>query len=70
MFFAIYTYSSHFAVNHIEEGTDLYYQITEDTKEAREEAKAHGKKFAHLFEEKTDEYDNVYYEYVTSVIMQ
>lgn len=68
--FAIYTYSSQFAVNRIEEGTDLYYQITEDTQEAREEAKAHGKKFAHLFEEKTDEYDNIYYEYITSVIMQ
>ena len=68
--FAIYTYSSQFAVERIEEGTDLYYQIVEDTQEAREGAKAHGKKFAHLFNEVIDEYDNVYYEYVTSVIMQ
>jgi hypothetical protein len=67
--FAIYTYGSQFVVNRIEEGTELYYQITEDTKEMREEAKTHGKKFAHLFDEKTDEYDNIYYEYVTSVIL-
>ena len=68
--FAIYTYSSQFAVERIEEGTDLYYQIVEDTDEAREEAKVRGKKFAHLFDEVIDEYDNVYYEYVTSVIMK
>lgn len=68
--FAIYTEKSQFAVNRIVEGTELYYQITEDTQEAREEAKASGKRFAHLFEEKTDEYGNIYYEYVTSVIMQ
>lgn len=68
--FAIYTEKSYFAVNRIVEGTELYYQITEDTQEAREEAKENGKNFAHLFEEKTDEYGNNYYEYVTSVIMQ
>ncbi|STO12820.1 Uncharacterised protein [[Flavobacterium] thermophilum] len=68
--FAIYTYNSQFAVDRIEEGAELYYQIVEDTDEAREEAKAHGKKFAHLFEEKTDEYNNVYYKYVTSIVMQ
>lgn len=67
--FAIYTYDSLFTVERIEEGTNLYYQITEDTKEAREEAKADGKKFAHLFEEKTGDYDNIYYEYVTSLIL-
>lgn len=55
--FAIYTYSSQFAVDRIEEGTELYYQIVEDTQEARDEAKAHRKKFAHLFEEVNDEYD-------------
>ena len=68
--FAIYTYSSQFAVERISEGADLYYQIVEDTDEAREEAKADGKKFAHLFDEVIDEYDNIYYEYVTSVIMK
>ena len=67
--FAIYTYRSQFAVNRIEEGMELYYQITEDTKEMREEAKAHGKKFAHLFERMEDECDNIYYEYITSVIL-
>ena len=62
--FVIYTRDSQFAVNRIEEGTDLYYQITEYTKEA----KPLGKRFAHFFEEKEDEYGNTYYEYVTSVM--
>ena len=67
--FVIYAHDSLFAVNRIEEGTDLYYQITEYTEEGKIEAKSLGKKFAHLFEEKEDEYGNTYYEYVTSVIM-
>lgn len=66
---AIYTFNSQFAVNRINEDSEFYHQIVEDTKELRDEAKAEGKKFAHLFEKKIDEYDNVYYEYVTSVIM-
>ena len=67
--FVIYTHDSPFAVNRIEEGTDLYYQITEYTEEGRIEAKSLGKRFAHFFEEKADEYGNTYYKYVTSVIL-
>ena len=66
--FVIYTRDPQFSVNRIEEGTDLYYQITEYTKEGRIEAKSLGKRFAHFFEEKEDEYGNTYYEYTTSIM--
>lgn len=45
----VYTRDSQFSVNRIEEGTDLYYQITEYTEEGRIEAKSLGKMFAHFF---------------------
>lgn len=68
--FAIYTEKPQFAANRVTEWIDLYYDVVEYNEETKAEAKAQGKKFAHLLEERVDEYGNIYYEYVSSIIMQ
>lgn len=63
---AIYTNRSQFGQRIINEDHELFFRVKKyDEEFAREQ----GYKFAHLFERKVDDYDQVYYEYVTSVIL-
>jgi hypothetical protein len=68
MMYAIFSNEAIFGVERISEYEDNYTLVVE-YEENKEQAKEDGMKFAHLFEKKTDGYDNIYYEYVTSVIL-
>lgn len=68
-FYVIFTNESKFSVSRIYDGDDLYYKLVEYTKDSCEEARYYGKRYAHLFSAEFDEYENVYYKYVTSVIL-
>jgi hypothetical protein len=67
---AWYTNEAGCRYNKLTEEDDMFWKLEDDTKENRETVKENGLKYVHLFEEKTDEYDQTYYVYVTSQIMR
>ena len=69
MFYAVFTKEGPFAQQRITESIRWEFDLREYTPDEIEQAKQEGSKFAHLFEEKEDEYGCTYYEFVTSEIL-
>lgn len=67
--YAVFTKESAFGQSVITEDNELYFQIEEYNDDSIQEAKENGMKFAHLFEEKIDDYDQTYYTFITSEII-
>jgi hypothetical protein len=67
--YAVFSKDAVFAVDKIDEDSQINYDLHEDTPESREEAIKSGFKFAHLFEQHIDDYDQTYYSFVTSQIL-
>lgn len=69
MMYAVFTTASPFAQQRITESIRCEFDLKEYTPNEINRAKQEGYKFAHLFEEKEDDYGCTYYEFVTSEIL-